>query len=710
MTPSDDNEEKKTSDKDVLATALERFRLAAEADVDIRRDQLDDMKFLTGQQWPDAVKQARELDNRPCLTINRLPQFQRQIANDQRQNRPSIKVNPVDDLATVETAKIFQGIIRHIEYNSNADVAYDTAIEHQTGGGRGWLRVITDYCDPYSFDQEILIKRIRNPFSVYLDPNSQEPDGSDSNWGFLVDSMSKEDFKSQFPKAELSQMQDWESIGDQTPGWFNKDSCRVVEYFFKTFKEISLVQLSSGQILDKAQITGDLPEGVSIVNERKSLLPAIKWCKTNGIEILESTDWLGAWIPILPVLGNEADVDGKLILSGIVRDAKDSQRMYNYWASSETETISLAPRAPFIGYEGQFEGFESQWASANIKNHAYLQVKATTVAGQPAPLPQRNVYEAPVQAITNARMQSAEDLKATTGMYDATLGNRPVQQSGIAINRQNAQAQTTNYHFIDNFSRTQRHLGRILVDLIPKIYSEPQAIRTIGEDGEIQIVEINKIFQKNGQDQAHYLNAGKYDVTISSGPSFETKRQEAVASMADLTKSYPPLMQYAGDILVRNMDWPGAEEIADRLKKTLPPGIAETDKDKQSPIPPQAQQQIQQMGQMIQQLTAHLTEKTQIINTKTMELESRERIALAQVQAEVQIALAKTGSADAQTLLKEEIGVIKHRLDLLHDNLPIGNEDENDGSGAPQMGAANPQPQQQPTGGQSPGQPMGAQP
>lgn len=702
-------QEEKSSDEEILKIARKRFDLAVEACTDNRREQLDDMKFRAGDQWPADVRQARDLDRRPCLTINRIPQFVRQVTNDQRQNRPSIKVNPVDDNADIDTAKILQGLIRHIENNSNADVAYDTAFEGTVQKGEGYFRIITDFCDPMSFDQEILIKRIRESASVYLDPTYQEPDASDANWGFVFDDLSDDDYKAQYGDSEMVSMADWASLGDQTPGWVSKNTCRVAEYFYKTFKDVTIVLIGDQQgnkkVLDKADLPEKLPDGLQILGERKTTLPAIKWCKINAVEILEKTDWLGQWIPIIPVLGDELVFDGKRILEGIIRHAKDPQRMYNYWASSETETIALAPRAPFIGVEGQFEGHEAQWKTANTKNHAYLEYRPKSIGGQPAGPPTRNVYEPPVQAITQARMQSSEDLKATTGIYDASLGNRSNENSGVAIQRRNAQAQTNNFHYIDNLSRALRHAGRIIVDLIPKVYDTARTVRILGEDGEAEMVKINQVFEEQGQNKLYDLNKGKYDVTVATGPSYATKRQESVASMLDLTKSYPQMAQFAGDLMVRNMDWPGSQEIADRLKAMLPPQIQALegkDKDK-PPIPPEVQQQMAQMGQMIDQLTQHLTQANHKIEGKTLELESKERIEMAKIQAELEIAMAQMGSAEAQALLKHQISEIQHRLDLLHSQEQMDNDNEQAGL---QM-AAQTQQQPQSTGGPSPGTPMG---
>lgn len=706
-TKLDAEESTETSDEDILATARKRFDIAEEAEREIRVDALDDLKFRAGEQWPADIRQGRNQDNRPCLTINKLPQFLRQVTNDQRQNRPSIKVSPVDDQADIETAKIFQGLIRHIEYNSNADVAYDTAFEGAATKGLGYLRVITDFCDPMSFDQEPKIMRVRNSFMVYLDPSYQQPDASDANWGFIFENISHEDYKAQFGKSELAaSLNEWQSIGDSAPNWATEKTCRVAEYFYKTFKDTTVVLLSNGQTIEKDRLPEVLPPNITIINERETTLPAIKWCKINAVEVLEKTDWLGQWIPIIPVLGDELDIDGKRVLEGIIRHAKDPQRMYNYWASSETEMIALAPRAPFIGVEGQFEGHEGAWKTAHIKNHPYLQYKSK-VSGQVYGAPQRQVYEAPVQAITQARMQSSEDLKATTGIYDASLGNRSNENSGVAIQRRNMQAQTNNFHYVDNLSRALRHLGRILVDLIPKIYDTARTVRIIGEDGEATMIKINEIFQKNGEEVIHNLGLGKYDVTVSTGPSYASKRQEAVASMLDMTKAYPKVAEVASDLMVRNMDWPGAQEIAERLKKTLPPGIAEEKEGDKKPIPPEIQNQMQQMSQLIEQLTGKLNEATDERDRKMIEIESRERIEMAKLETQATIELAKLQSGEALKLLHHQISELDARTQMLRMNQPIETEQVQENPDAGQDMAMAPDQQQQLTGEPSPGEFMG---
>jgi len=662
-----------SSEKNLLKKAQAEFELVVEAEAETRKLSLEDFEFESGIQWHQSLKYDRERDGRPCLVINKTKQFVNQITNDQRQNRPSIKVYPVDDRADIETAKVIQGLVRHIEYNSNADTAYDTAFECAVKGGLGYFRIITDFVDPIGFDQEILIKRIKNPFSVYFDPFSNEPDGSDASFAFITEDLSKDEYKRRYPDSKLATQDGWEACGNTLPSWMPGGSARVAEYFYKVFEKKEVVLLSTGETVLKDELPEFLPEGVSVLNSRVSQVPKIKWAKINGVEILEETDWPGAFIPIVPVYGVESDINGKKIIEGIVRNAKDPARMYNYWASAETEAIALAPRAPFVAAEGQIEGYEQDWENANRRNHAVLKYKPSDVNGTPLPPPQRQAFEPAVQAITNARMLASDDIKATTGIYDASLGAKSNETSGVAIQRRNMQAQTSNFHFVDNLTRSLRHAGRIIIDLIPKIYDTPRTARIIGEDGEHQVVKVNDpTFMKDGKPSLYALDVGKYDVVVDVGPSFQTKRQEAVASMLEVTKAMPQFMAIAGDLIVKNMDWPGSQEIAERIKKTMPPNIVEDKKDQQ--IPPQVQAQVMQMNQMIEQLTGKLNELHEEREKKLVEIESRERIELQKIQANLEIEMARLGSKESIELLKQEINQIEQRMALLNQYQPIDTE------------------------------------
>lgn len=707
MKLTENEKEKDDSDKDVVATALDRFKIAEDAEAEIRRVGLDDLEFRAGRQWPEKIKNERTTEDRPCLVINKIPGQVRQVTNDQRQNRPSIKVHPVDDLADIDTAKIYQGLIKHIEYNSGAEAAFDTAFEGAAIKGFGYWRVNTRYVHPMSFDQEITIDRIRNHFSVYLDPSHKEPDGSDANWGFIFSDVAIDDFKAEYPDSEISYDTFWDTFGDTRRDWVSKETVRVAEYFYKEYEVKTIALLKNGKVIEKDRLKelypDELPEGFEIVQERESKFPVIKWCKINGLETLEKTTWLGRWIPIVPCYGDELDIDGEVIREGVVRHAKDSQRMYNYWKSTETETIALAPRIPFVVAEGQIpEEYEYEWKTANKKNHAYLTYKSTTHEGQLVPAPQRQVFEPPVQAITQASLLAADDIKSTTGIFDASLGNKSNESSGVAIQRRNQQAQTSNFHLIDNLTRSIRHTGRIIVDLIPKVYDTARAARIIGEEGDQEIVRINQEFQHKGKEVFYDLGKGKYDVVIDTGPSFATKRQEAAQSQEALTRAYPQLMQIAGDLMVKNMDWPGSSEIAERLKKTIDPNLIE-DKESGQPLPPKVKAQMNQMNQMIEQLTQQLTAANEDIKTKRIELESKERIEFSKIEFDYKKEMAKINSTEAIEAFRQEIAGINKRLELLR---------------APELNEFGIQPEpdqfseqetynQQPTDGYSSGQPTG---
>lgn len=703
---------------EILRIARERLALAEEAEFDIRKLALEDLNFRVGNQWPVGIQQERERDGRPCLVINRLPQFVQQVTNDQRQNRPAIKVHPVSDGANQETAKIIQGLIRHIEYNSSAEAAYDTAFESAANGGFGYFRLITGFSDPESFDQEIFIKRIRNPFSVFFDPYAQEPDGSDAQWAFITDDISKDDYKATYPDSKLASPDaDWSSVGNDQPGWIKGDSARIAEYFHIEKVEKILHLLKTGEIVEDHELAerqlAAQQAGIdaSLVKSRVAKVPVVKWLKINGIEILEETIWPGMYIPIIPVYGAEIFVNGKRILESVIRNAKDAQRMYNYWKSAETETIALAPRTPFIVAEGQLEGYEHLWKEANRKNHAFLPYKPTTIAGQQAPPPARQASEPATQAITQAAMLAADDLKATTGIYDAALGAQSKDVSGVAIQRRNNQTLNSNFHFTDNLTRSMKHTGRILVDIIPYIYDTERTARIVAEDGSQKIVKINQPTQdESGKDMIYSMDVGKYGVTIDTGPSFASKREESVMAMAEMTRAYPDLMKVAGDIMVKNMDWPGAQDIADRIKLSLPPALQAD--PKAAKIPPMVQAQMQQMQQMIKGLTDHLNEATKIIETKKLDLEHRERVEFAKIQADIEINLAKLGTQSSIALLEQEVGAINHRMKLIGINQPIDapqdfSPQDADGGNYAGMGhVGSGQNLKMPTGGDSPGSPM----
>ena len=457
------------STTEMLSTMRSRLMMAISAYGDSREDELDDLRFLAGSsdnnwQWPADVLstrgsvQGQTINARPCLTINKLPQHVRQVTNEQRQNRPSGKVIPADDKGDVEVAEIFDGIVRHIEYISDADVAYDTACDCQVAYGEGYIRVLTEYCKEDSFDQDLRIGRVRNAFSIYMDPTIQDPCGSDAEWCFITEDVTKQEYERLFPDAEPISSIMSQGVGDQSLSqWLSQDTVRIAEYFYYKHVDATLnlyhgnVSAFAGSPEDKqmAQM-GMKPIKTRTVDRKK-----VMWVKTNGFEILEEREWAGKWIPVIRVVGNEFEVDGQVYISGLVRNAKDAQRMYNYWVSQEAEMLALAPKAPFIGYGGQFEGYENQWKTANTTNWPYLEVNpdVTDGAGSPLPLPQRALPPMAQTGLIQAKMGASDDIKSTTGQYDSSLGATSNERSGRAILAREKQGDTGTYHYVDNLSR-----------------------------------------------------------------------------------------------------------------------------------------------------------------------------------------------------------------------------------------------------------------
>jgi len=636
--------------RDTLQLMRDRMRQAVGAYSESREDELDDLRFMAGSpdnqwQWPQDVLatrgsvQGQTVNARPCLTINKLPQHVRQVTNEQRQNRPSGKVIPVNDQADVEVAEVLDGIVRHIEYMSDADVAYDTACENQVTYGEGYIRILTEYCYEDSFDQDIKIARVRNSFSVYMDPLIQDPCGSDAEWCFITEDLMKEDYQRMYPNAAPLSSIMVQGIGDQDISqWITEDTIRIAEYFYTDHKTETLYLFPGNQSVFKGsrEERNLRAAGLNHIRERQVDRKRIMWMKTNGFEVLEEREWAGKWIPVIRVVGNEFQVDGRIFISGIVRNAKDAQRMYNYWTSQEAEMLALAPKAPFIGYGGQFEGYEFQWKTANTQNWPYLEVNPDVTDGSGAvlPLPQRAAPPLPQTGLIQAKMGASEDIKTTTGQYDAALGQVSNERSGKAILAREKQADVGTYHYVDNLARAVRYVTRQLVDLIPKIYDTQRIARIIGIDGETNMVKIDptqaepvkKIVDQAGVviEKIYNPSVGRYDVAVTTGPSYLTKRQEAMDAMAQILQGNPQLWAVAGDLFVKNMDWPGAQEMAARIRKTIDPKLlADQDND---PALQAAQKQIESlMGEMqaMHQMLMNVNSSFEAKDVQIREFESK---------------------------------------------------------------------------------------
>jgi len=668
---------------DPLHEMREKFKLADEYWGDDRRAALDDIKFRAGEQWPAEIVAQREKDKRPCLTVDKLNQYIRQIVNDGRQNRPSIKVSPVDSKADVATAEIMAGIIKHIESRSNADAAYDTALDSSATGGFGYFTVTTEYSGEETFDQDICIKRVRNPLTIIIDPESVEADASDMKFAFVMETMTKDEFEKKYPNKLPADF----NTNEKYEGWYG-DEVRVARYWEVVEEDRTLYQMVDGTVISKARYDelkdGGLVEIDSMVKAVRNIpVRKVKHSLVSGAEYLEEPqEWPGKYIPICVVWGNEIDIEGKVTHSGIIRPAKDAQRLYNYSRSAFAERVALTPKAPWLAAEGQVEDYEDEWNTANTASHSVLRYVPTSLNGQPVPPPQRvNPTDVPVGFQQDMQI-SEHDIQGAIGMYAASLGAPSNERSGKAIMARQREGDTGTFHYHDNLNRAIRHCGRIIVDLIPKIYDSKRVVRIMGYDGTMSEASLDPglptASQKQGLQMMYNPGVGTYDVTITSGPSYNTLRQEATESMVTMIQAHPELMNVIGDLMVKNMDWPGAEEISKRLHMVLPPTILEAEqKAVMDKMPPEMQQAIEQFDMAIKQkdetmnAAANEIERLRVENDK---LKTGHDLKAAEIQIkaqEVQISqfeaetarLVAIGNAQPEALQQDNSGMEMLKLE-----------------------------------------------
>jgi hypothetical protein len=650
---ADDKGKGKDSDEEVLATAKARFDRCVEHYSQAREKARGDIRFAAASpddpyQWDDRQFKERTNQQRPSLTINKLPQHIRQVTNDVRMNRPSIRFRPADNKADPEVAEILMGCVRHIEAISDADIAYDTATEHQVTHGEGFIRVMADYTTESSFDQDIYIKRVKNPFSVFLDPDIQDPTGADARFAFVEERLDETEFKAQYPDEDPI---DWSTQNQDETGWFTNDKkVRVCEYFEVVEKAATLILWRNGAVSYKDD---PLPKGVTKgerpAKTRKSTHRAVIWRKMTGASIIEKKEFPSRYIPIARVVGNEWEVEGELLTSGIVRNAKDSQRMYNVAQSAITERTLQAPKAPWAAPAAAIEGYEEIWKTANTANHAFLPYNHVSEDGQPIPAPQR-ISPAVVEAgLTEVARSASDDIQAETGQYDASLGQRSNETSGRAILARQREGDTSTFHFVDNLARAVRHVGRIILDMYPKVYDARRVALIIGEDATStsaildpeQDMPVQKQSNAMGQiERTFNPYIGQYDVYATTGPSFTTRRVEAAQAMSELVQASPQLWGVVGDQLVKNMDWPGAEEMSKRLRVTLIPPVQQmlaSEESGQDALPPEVQAQMQQMQQQMQQMGQALQEaqaKANDVQQRAMESQMKFQADMARVEVD----------------------------------------------------------------------------
>jgi len=663
-------EDDKTEDSDdILRRGKEAFSRCDDAEEENRARALEDIKFARlGEQWPEAIEKQRKLEHRPCLTINKMPAFIRQVVNDARQNKPQIKVHPVDSNGDPKTAKVIDGLIRNIEYTSNADVAYDTAIEASVSGGFGYWRIGMDYAFDDTFDMDLTIERVANQFSVYGDPDSMAADSSDWNVAFIIDRVPREEYKRKYKSKKNADGGDCDvdfdsSAWTQAEKWLDDDNVLLAEWWQREEVERVIYKLSDGQTVEEitpeaqAMIDAGLLE---IADQRKAKSHKVTQTIMSGADVLEVREWPGKYIPIVPVYGDEVVVEGKRYFISLIHNALDAQRMYNFWRTSATELVALAPRVPWIGRKGTFDSDADRWATANAKSHSYLEYDGE--------MPQRIPLDSgPAAGSLQEALNASDDMKAIIGLYDASLGARSNETSGVAINARQREGDVATFHFIDNLTRAIRHTGRILIDLIPKVYTNERVIRVVGEDGKQETQPVNQPVEEMDEDGQPMqqpmmgpdgqpvmgqdgnpmmeaimgmrdLTAGKYDLTVTSGPSFTTRREEAAMQITEVIRAFPQGASVLAPLLAKNSDWPGADEIERELKKLTEGNIS-----------PEIQKQIEQGKQELERLTAENQQLKMDQSAEQAKLQAQTQAKMAEIAAKAQ---ADKAAADQEYALE----------------------------------------------------------
>lgn len=635
------------TDQDILQDAYALWREIDDFESETRKKMRDDILFEAGETWDKTTKQTREGLSRPALSIPRINQFTNHIKNSLRQSKPSIKVSArgadseIVEQKRIKAAENRQGLIRAIQYDSQAVDAYQHAFDEAVTCGRGFILITTDYVSDKTFDQEIKIDFIRNGLNVYIDKAREKPDYSDATHGFILTKMRREVFKAKYPDADPVS---WEPTSDNK--WFDSDFIWVVDFWCIWAKKREFFRLPNGITGYTDEITGISPEAQEEVKaamaqpetkKRKVLAPQVWYYKMTATEILEKKPILGKYIPIIPILGVEKIIDGNLEIKGLVRDMKDICKMYNYAASQEAERLSMSPKIPYVAATGQIEGYEKLWENANDSSISVLPYKPVSVGGHLVGAPQRQQPIPIDSGLIQAKQGYLDDMKAVSGIDYPSLGMLGPERSGVAIQELKRGADIANLHYMDNMRICINHAGRIINNWLPEVYDTRRIVKILGEELDEKEIELGA----RDQDMDEItLGDGDYDVVVTMGANFNTKRQESMEFMMELVRVAPQITPLIYDLLVKNMDAPGAQEISERLKKTIPPEILdEQGGEKQLAAQlQQAMQQLRQSAQVTQMLQAQLEQAMQALRDKDAEM--AKDLEVARINQEGKIAVA----------------------------------------------------------------------
>ena len=620
----------------LLKRVKDRFSVMTEADHDNREAAMEDLKFVNvpGEQWESNMKQER--GTRPCYEFNKLRISCKRIINDMRANRPDAKVRAVENGDT-EKAGIREGLIRNIGQQSDFDTIVDYEGEYQVAAGMGAWRVVTEYVGEDAFNQDILIKPFRNPFTVYCDPQCRDLLKRDAEDWLITDKISTESFEAKWPNATVIDFEGGSSdTYDDEGDWTTEKQTRICEYWYKSpiEKEIweavfperdddgqPVIDEETGKPKLKTLIvdsTSDEASGIGpdqIKRRRTVMTHEIKWVKCSGDRILEQGDWAGRMFPFVMVYGEYAWVDGKPLWWGLPRFAKDAQRSYNVARTSISETIAGAPKEYYWATSKQAEGHTKEWAEGHKKNYPYRMYEHDPK--EPGPPKKVGGAVVPVALMQEAQMAS-DEINAVTGIFSPDIGQANAASSGrqelVRVN----QGEVATFNYQDNMSKGVQRTYEIVLDLIPEIYDTERELRVLGSDGSEDYKKVNEVVLDQITKKAVKVNdlaEGKYDVTITTGPSFSTLRQEASETYSNLAQRFPEIMGVAGDLIMKSMDLPYADDIAERLKTLLPPQIQEQmNADKEIP------KEVQEGMMKVQQAMAQVEEQAMMIQEAEAEL------------------------------------------------------------------------------------------